>query len=108
MPTSKFIGPAFRLVRTLNLVLDQGQRKLPVRVEFFQNLQDPNQFRYRAWCLEWFKLHPQYHAEPLAHEIWTSFCLPNCGAGDFFLAADLDAAESKFYEDFEEQSGEKR
>ena len=108
MPPSKFIGAAFRLVRTLDLVLDQGHRKLPVRVEFFQNPQDPKQFRYRAWCLEWFKLQPQYHDEPLAHEVWTSFCLPNCGAGDFFGAANLDAAEDKFYEDFQEQSGEKR
>ena len=95
-------------MRTLDLVLDQGHRKLPVRVEFFQNPQDPKQFRYRAWCLEWFKLQPQYHDEPLAHEVWTSFCLPNCGAGDFFVAANLDAAEDKFYEDFQEQSGEKR
>src|SRR5690348_10571465 len=68
MPHSKFIGPAFRLVRTLESVLDQGHRRVPVRLELFQNPENPRQFRYRAWVLEWFKLQAQYHAEPLPHE----------------------------------------
>jgi len=104
MPHPKFIGPAFRLVRTLDITLDQGHRKLPVRVELFQNPEDLKQFRYRAWCLEWFSIQPQYHDGPLPHEVWTSLCLPNCGDGDFFVAVDLDAAERKFYEDFERHS----
>ena len=98
MPALKFIGPGFRLVRTLDLVLDRAARKLPVRVELFQNPAEPKHFRYRAWCLEWFKLQPEYHEEPLPHEVWTTLCLPNLGAGDFFEAADLEAAERKFFE----------
>ena len=104
MAHPKFIGPAFRLVRTLDIVLDQGHRKLPVRVEFFQNPEEPKQFRYRTWCLEWFKLQPQYHDEPLPHEAWTTFGLPNFGAGDFFEVSDVEAAERKFFDDFEQQS----
>ena len=104
MPSSQFIGPAFRLARTLDIVLDQGHRKLPVRIELFQNPQNPKQFRYRAWCLEWFKLEPQYHDESLPHEAWTTLCSPNFGAADFFEAVDLDAAERRFFEDFEKQS----
>jgi hypothetical protein len=90
------------------MVLDQRDRKLPVRVEFFQNPDEPKQFRYRAWCLEWFKLQPQYQEEPLPHEAWTTLCLPNFGAGDFFLAENLDAAERKFFDDFEKQSSKQR
>ncbi len=104
MPHPKFIGPTFRLVRTVDMVLDQGHRKLPVRVEFFQNPEEPKQFRYRAWSLEWFKLQTQYHEEPLPQEAWTTLCLPNFGADDFFEASDLDSAERKFFEDFEKQS----
>jgi hypothetical protein len=104
MPPTKFIGPAFRLARTFDLLLDQGARKLPVRVELFQDPAQPKHFRYRAWCLETFRLQPSYHNEPLPHEAWTTLCLPNFGAGDFFEAADLDAAERKFFEDFEKQS----
>jgi hypothetical protein len=108
MPHPKFIGPAFRLVRTLDSVLDQGHRRIPVRLELFQNPENPRQFRYRAWVLEWFKLQTQYHDEPLPHEAWTTFCLPNFGAGDYFEASDLDAAERKFFEDFEKQPSEGR
>lgn len=108
MPHSKFIGPAFRLVRTLDLELEQGHRRLPVRVEFFQALEEPTHFRYRAWCLECFKLQPQYHDEPLPHEVWTTLCLPNLGAGDFLEATDLDSAERRFFEDFKQQSNTDR
>jgi len=104
MPPAKFIGAAFRLVRTLDLVLYQGSRKLPVRVEFFQNADKPKHFRYRAWCLEWFKLQPEHHGVPLPHEVLTTLCLPNLGAGDFFEAADLESAEKRFFEDFERHS----
>jgi len=108
MPPPKFIGPTFQLVRTLDLVLDHGHRKLPIRVEFSQNREEPTQFRYLAWCLEQFKIQPQYHDEPLLHELWTTFCLPNFGAGDFFEAANLDAAERKFFDDFKKQSNVER
>ena len=103
MPPSKFIGLTFRLVRTLDLELEQGHRRLPVRVELFQAAEEPTHFRYRAWCLERFALQP-YHDKPLLHEVWTTMCLPNLGAGDFFEAADLDSAERRFFEDFEQQS----
>ncbi len=108
MPDPKFIGPTFRLMRTLDLALDQGHRRVPVRVEFFQNPSEPKQFRYRAWCLEWFNLQPQYHNEPLPHEAWTTLCLANFGAGDYFEAVDLEAAERRFFEDFEKHSGGQR
>ena len=105
MAPSTFIGPAFRLVRTLDLVIDHGFRKLPVRVEIFQDPTYRTHFRYRVWVIEAFQLRPRYSAEPLQHEVLTTVCLPNLGAADYFEAADIDAAEGRFYDDFQRESG---
>jgi hypothetical protein len=108
MPHPAFIGQAFRLVRTLEFTLDQGPRKLPVRAEFLQDPAEPTHFRYRVWCLEWFELQPQYHDEPLPHEAWTTLSLPNLGEGAYFEAPDLDAAEKRFYADFQKEFSKRR
>ena len=103
MASSKFIGPAFRLVRTLDLLIDHGFRKLPVRAEIFQDPAQPTHFRYRVWGLESFQLQPGYTTQPLPHEVLTTVCLPNLGAGDYIEAPDTDAAERRFYEDFQKE-----
>ena len=103
----QFTGSVFRLVRTLDLSLDHGTRKSSVRAEIFQNPEHPTQFRYRIWGVEWFKLQTGYSTDPLPHEMLTTLCMPNLGAGDYFEAADIDAAEQRFYEDFKKEFKEK-
>ena len=103
MAFPKFIGQAFRLVRSLDLVIDHGTRKLPIRVEFSQDPVHATHFRYRVFGLESFTLQPSYHDKSLSHEVFTTLCLPNLGAGDYFEAPDADAAEKRFYEDFERE-----
>jgi hypothetical protein len=89
-------------------MIDNVSRKLPIRVEIFQDPAKTTHFRYRVFGLEEFKLQPSYHEMPLPHEVFTTFCLPNMGAGEYFEADDIDAAEAKFYEDFEREFRKKR
>jgi hypothetical protein len=106
--TSKFIGPAFHLVRTLDMVIDHGFRKLQIQVQIFQDPIHITRFRYRVWGLESFQLQPGYSAVPLDHEILTTMCLPNFGAGDYFEVEDINAAEQRFYHDFEAEFERRR
>lgn len=108
MEFPKFILPVFRLVRSLELVIDHGNRRLPIRVEIFQDTANTTHFRYRVFGLEVFYLQPSYHDGPLAHEVFTTLCLPNLGAGDYFEVANVDLAEKKFFEDFEREFAKTR
>jgi hypothetical protein len=53
--------------------------------------------------LQDFQMAVPYDDQPLTHQLLTTICLPNRGAGDFFEAADIDAAETRFYADFRSQ-----
>jgi hypothetical protein len=106
MPAAKFIGSAFRLVRTLDLVIEVRARRLQARAEIFQDPVQRTHFRYRVWYLETFGMRTNSGEEVLPHECLTTLCLPNLGSGDYFEAEDADAAERKFYEDF--QQGEEK
>ena len=100
-----FTSPAFRLIRTLDLFRDDGTRKLPIRIEIFQDPKQLTHFRYRLWGVEWFKLQTEHYPEPLPHELLTTLCMPNLGANDYFEAEDVDAAEQKVYEYFKKEFG---
>ena len=104
MGSRKFTLPAFRLVRTLDLNIDDGEQKKPVRAEFFQDPSKPTHFRYRLWGIEWFKLTTKDYPEaPLMYELLTTSCMPNLGQGEYFEAPNVDAAEKMFYEDFQKE-----
>ncbi len=94
---------AFRLVRTLDLQFATKTPFSAIRVELFQDPAHPTHFRYWAWGLQEFRLPVPYETQPLPHQLLTTICLPNKGAGDFFEAADIDAAEARFYADFASQ-----
>ena len=95
---------AFRLVRTLDLKFAAAQTTFSaIRVELFQDPKHPTHFRYWAWGLQEFQLPVPYEDQPLRHQLLTTICLPNKGVGDYFEAADVDAAEARFYADFAAQ-----
>ena len=103
MSSRRFSSPAFRLVRVLELSIEDGSRKQPVRAEIFQDPSQPTHFRYRVWGLLEFRLQTTDYPENLPYQVLTTFCVPNLGTGDYFEAADLDAAEKRFYDDFERE-----
>ena len=93
----------FRLVRTLDLKFATNTPFTAIRVELFQDPAHPTHFRYWVWGLYEFHLPVAHEKQPLPHQLLTTICLPNKGAGDFFEAADVDAAEARFYADFASQ-----
>ncbi len=95
--------PVFRLVRTLDLRFSTDNPFRAIRAEFFQDPVHPTRFRYWVWGLQDFNLAVPYEEQPLWHQLLTTVCLPNLGAGDCFEAADIDAAEVRFYADFHSQ-----
>lgn len=103
MSSRRFTSPGFRLVRVLELNIEDGGRQQPVRAEIFQDPLHPTRFRYRLWGLLEFRLKTTDYPEDLPYQVLTTFCVPNLGTGDYFEAADTDAAEKRFYEDFERE-----
>ena len=102
-PSSTPPYPAFRLVRTLDLRFVANNPFRAIRAELFQDPARPTHFRYWVWGLQDFPMTVPYEDRPLTHQLLTTICLPNLGAGDFFEAADVDAAEDRFYADFRSQ-----
>jgi hypothetical protein len=95
--------PAFRLVRTLDLRFRTENPFKAIRAEIFQDPAHPTHFRYWVWGLQDFQMTVPNEEKPLWHQVLTTICLPSKGAGDFFEAADVDAAEARFYADFSAQ-----
>jgi hypothetical protein len=102
-PSSSIPAPAFRLVRTLDLRFASKNPFRAIRAELFQDPVHPTHFRYWVWGLQDFPMTVPYQDQPLTHQLLTTICLPNRGAGDFFEAADIEAAEARFYADFASQ-----
>ena len=95
--------PPFRLVRTLDLRFAADNPFRAIRAELFQDPANPTHFRYWVWGLQDFQMTVPYEKQQLSHQLLTTICLPNQGAGDYFEAADVDAAEARFYSDFHSQ-----
>jgi hypothetical protein len=53
-------SPFFRVVDVLEVDLDLGEEQLTWRIELLQATDDSTTFRYRAWDLESFTLHPSF------------------------------------------------
>jgi hypothetical protein len=95
--------PPFRLVRTLDLRFPADNPFGAIRAEIFQDPAHPTHFRYWVWGLQDLQITVPYEGKPLFHQLLTTICLPNRGAGDYFEAANVDAAEARFYADFSAQ-----
>lgn len=53
-------SPLFRLVETVEVDLKLAETEYTLRIELFQDLARPDQFRARTWEAELFRLTPRY------------------------------------------------
>ena len=98
-------SPIFELKRTLEFDITLSEDIfLPIRIEVFQDVANPNQFRCRIWQLEYYHLQPtDSDGNPFEHRadeaIWVDWEHQLDNDYQCFTAQDTNAALTKILDD---------
>jgi hypothetical protein len=100
-------SPVFELKRTIEFDFQLGDDYFPMRVEVFQDIANPNQFRCRIWKLEFYRLQPSFpqdnDGEPsdfsADEQVWFDWGHNLSNDYQLFTAKDSDDALAKILAD---------